>query len=400
MRHIQSWVVCCLVWENILPVEKRIIVSRAHNWVQRAEPSARFSFDASPLPRAMGSGTWYREEQCMGWVEVMCTAPPHAAGVVTVEVSATDGGFSTSKVEFAYEAAAVVLSLQPSSGASTGVGVVKVGGKHLIGAGVDALCGFGTSDPVHAEMVSSALVKCEAPAHAPGMVSLEMSTSDEGQQFSHSGMVYEYADEEVVVGLEPRKGPQGGGTVVRMALSIVDGGASSVSSCRFGTIGPLVGRRGGGGAECAAPAHEGGLVAVMASSNDEVYGASEVAYEYRSSAVVYAVAPEAGPVGGGTVVRVMGSGLRGETVQCRFGLEVVDGEYVGGEEMCVTSARASASMVESFYGLNSDIMYNSDLAYNSGRPISLYGLEPDAGLGIPTSNAVHERLGLAASHGL
>ena len=50
MRHIQSWVVCCLVWENILPVEKRIIVSRAHNWVQRAEPSARFSFDASPLP--------------------------------------------------------------------------------------------------------------------------------------------------------------------------------------------------------------------------------------------------------------------------------------------------------------------------------------------------------------
>ena len=60
------------------------------------------------LPRAMGVGPSHREEQCMGWVEVLCTAPPHAAGVVSLEVSAMDGGFSTSKVEFAYHAAAVL----------------------------------------------------------------------------------------------------------------------------------------------------------------------------------------------------------------------------------------------------------------------------------------------------
>ena len=290
-----------------------------------------------------------------------------------------DGGFSTSKVEFAYEAAAVVLSLQPSSGPSAGVGVVKVGGEHLMGAGSEALCGFGSSDPVHAEMVSSALVKCEAPAHAPGMVVVEVSTSDEGQQFSHGGMVYEYTEEAVVVGLEPREGPQGGGTVVRMALSIVD--SASVSSCRFGTIGPLAARRGGGGAECAAPAHEGGLVGVMASSNDEVYGASELAYEYRSSAVVYAVAPEAGPVGGGTVVRVMGSGLQGETVQCRFGLEVVEGEYVGGDEMCTVQARASALMAESFYGLDFDEMQ------------TLYGLALPRAMAVSPSHREEQCMG-------
>ena len=90
------------------------------------------------------------------------------------------------------------------------------------------------------------------------MVSLELSTSDEGQQFSHSGMVYEYADEAVVVGLEPREGPQSGGTIVRLALGdALD--ASSVAGCRFGTIGPLSSRVAGYGAECAAPAREGGL---------------------------------------------------------------------------------------------------------------------------------------------
>ena len=300
----------------------------------------------------------------MGWVEVMCTSPPHAAGVVTVEVSAMDGGFSTSKVEFEYQAAAVVLSVQPGSGPSAGVGVVKVGGEHLIGA--DALCGFGSSDPVHAEMVSSALVKCEAPAHGTGVVALELSTSDEGQLFSRSSMVYEYTDEAVVVGLEPHEGPQGGGTLVRLALISVDAGV--VSTCRFGTIGPLAGHRGRGGAECATPAHEGGLVGVAASSNNEVWGASEVAFEYRSSAVVFAVAPEAGPVGGGTLVRVMGSGLRGESVQCRFGLEVVDGQFIGGDEMCLTQARASTALFSGFYGLTSlDAL---------GDQPSMYGLSP------------------------
>ena len=91
---------------------------------------------------------------------------------------------------------------------------------------------------------------------------------------------------------------------------------------------------------------------VGTSPNVEVYALSEaVGYEYRSSAAVLAVEPGAGPVGGGTMVRVMGSGLRGEMVQCRFGLEVVEGEYIGGDEMCVRAARASAALsMVSFYG--------------------------------------------------
>ena len=271
-------------------------------------------------------------DRCFGWMEVTCVSPPHAAGIVSLEVSASEGGFSTSKIEFAFQPEAAVRFVQPASGPTAGVGVVKVGGEHLIGDSV--LCGFGSSDPVNAEMVSSVLVKCEAPAHSPGMVSLELSTSDEGQQFSHSGMVYEYADEAVVVGLEPREGPQSGGTIVRLALGdALD--ASSVAGCRFGTIGPLSSRVAGYGAECAAPAREGGLVAVSASSNNEVWGMSEAAFEYMSSAAVYAVAPSAGPISGGTAVRVMGSGMAGVSVRCRFGMEVVMAEYVGGDELCI-----------------------------------------------------------------
>ena len=287
-----------------------------------------------------------RSEQCMGWVEVACMSPPHAAGIVTVEVSATDGGFSTSKVEFEFQPSATVLSLQPASGPSAGVGVVKVVGEHLVSA--EPLCGFGLADPSYAEVVSSVLAKCEAPAHEAGMVSVEMSISGAGQQFTQSGMMYSYTEEAAVVAISPREGAQSGGTVVRLALSSVD---ADVSGCRFGTIGPLSSRAAGGGAECASPAHEGGMVAISASVNSEVWSTSELAFEYMSSATVFAVAPASGPVSGGTVVHVMGSSLVGENVLCRFGLEVVAGEYIGGNELC-TSEINSAVLPSNATGLS------------------------------------------------
>ena len=182
-------------------------------------------------------------------------------------------------------------------------------------------------------MVSSALVKCEPPAHFSSLVSFELSIGDDGQQFSISGLVYEYTEEPWVVGIEPHEGPQDGGTTVRLALA--SGDTNAVSACRFGTIGPLTGRAAGYGAECTTPAREGGPVPVSASSNGETWFASEVVFEYTSSAVVYALTPDIGSVGGGTVVRVMGTGLRGDSARCRFGMEVVSGTYVGGDELCI-----------------------------------------------------------------
>ena len=276
------------------------------------------------------SGSLMTVDRCMGWVEVMCIAPLHAAGVVTLEVSASEGGFSTSQVAFAYQPAAVVVSMQPTSGPTAGVGVVDIAGKHLLG---DALCGFGSSEPVSAHVVSSAMVKCEAPAHFASLVSFELSIGDGGQQFSSSGLVYEYADEARVVGIEPHEGPQDGGTMVRIALSTVD--TSVVSACRFGTIGPLTSRAAGYGVECASPAREGGPVIVSVSGNGKIWFDSDVAFEYTSSASVFALTPETGTVGGGTAVHVMGTGLRAGLVKCRFGMEIVTGAYVGGDELCV-----------------------------------------------------------------
>ena len=162
-----------------------------------------------------------------------------------MEVSAVEGGFSSSKVEFQYQAGAVVQTVQPGSGPEAGVGVVRISGAHLAGSG-EVLCGFGALEGVSAEVVSSALVQCEAPAHESAEVAVEVSVSDLGQQYSRSGAVYGYTEEGRVVGMEPWEGPQDGGMVVRVAMA---GAVAGGEQCRFGSIAPVVGRRGGSGAE-------------------------------------------------------------------------------------------------------------------------------------------------------
>ena len=324
--------------------------------VEESEFYGFYGLVRSPLPRAV----YVKRTRCLGWSVLECAAPPSSPGFLSVEVGERGGEYVTSGLSVEYQAAAVVLSLQPASGPAGGVGVVKVGGEHLIGTG--ALCGFGSSDPVHAEMVSSVLVKCEAPAHSTGIVAVEVSISDEGQQYSHSGAMYEYTDEVSVLAIEPGDGPAYGGTMVRLTLNTgpLSTSALVTSTCRFGSIAPVTGRAYAFGTECPSPGHESGLVMVTASMNGgEVWSASEVAFTYGSATtIVYAVQPARGPVRGGTMVRVMGSGLRGESVQCRFGLEVVDGQFIGGDEMCLTRGRAETTYeLDMESGLDIPVMY-------------------------------------------
>ena len=78
----------------------------------------------------------------------------------------------------------------------------------------------------------------------------------------------------------------------------------------------------------------------------------------------------------------MGSGLDGDTVQCRFGLEVVDGEFAGGDEMCMAQARASPALLrEPFYGLESESLE------------TMYGLALPRGMGLSPSHREEQCMG-------
>jgi hypothetical protein len=147
-------------------------------------------------------GAWRGEERCVGWTEVACTAPALGAGVVSVEVSWAHGSFSRSGVEFEYRAEATVAHVAPGAGPASGGSVVTVEGSHLGEDGL--LCRFGSGLPAGAQFVSTAVARCEAAGHAEGVVAVEVSQGDEGQQYSRGGVAFEYVTEALVGGVLPQ----------------------------------------------------------------------------------------------------------------------------------------------------------------------------------------------------
>ena len=192
--------------------------------------------------------------------------PPRAPGFVALDMAIEDSDIlSLHPTVLEYQVIPTVTGLNPAIGIDSGVSVIKVGGRHLVGN--EAFCHVGYDSQVQAEIISSVLVKCEAPAHEPGRVVIEISTSDHGEQFSHNDIIYEYIEEGAVVAIVPCEGSQSGGTVVRLAMSNLDVGTASFLTCKFGTIAPLRSRAAGLGVECASPAHKSGLIPIAASLN-------------------------------------------------------------------------------------------------------------------------------------
>ena len=108
-----------------------------------------------------------------------------------------------------------VHSLQPSVGEAAGGGAVKVHGAAFLLHGMH--CAFGhASVVVRAEVISSSLLTCIAPASAAGDVSVEVSANN-GTDSTHDGVVYRYLPQCDVVSMQPSFGPEAGGTVVSVS---------------------------------------------------------------------------------------------------------------------------------------------------------------------------------------
>jgi len=123
---------------------------------------------------------------------------------VNVDVGGSSGVFDLSGVGFEFSPLASVLSVSPSSGSTSGVGVVYVSGSEFRASGL--LCRFGSASPSSGLFVSSVLVQCEASAHVEGVASFEVSLGDDTVQYSTSGITFEYSSPPNVYGVSPVEG--------------------------------------------------------------------------------------------------------------------------------------------------------------------------------------------------
>jgi hypothetical protein len=199
---------------------------------------------------------------------------------------------------------------------------------------------------VAATRSSRELVLCVASPSAGGAAGAVPVRLLSGDAVHGSAVAFAYRAAAIVRRVHPSAGARGGGTAVRVYGAGFAGASSA--TCRFaGASVPAV-LLSPGALECVSPAPAApGYASVEVSMNGQDYSAGGVHFEYQPPASVRALEPSRGPVEGGALVNVTGSGISRRAallgyLRCRFNATSVAAAWRrSAEAHCVAPAHAS-----------------------------------------------------------
>jgi hypothetical protein len=257
----------------------------------------------------------------------------HAAAMQPISVRAVIGDCgngnecaSVTAPLFRYVPPIVVHRLTPIGGPETGGTVVQVIGLNLPNSPTLG-CSFDTHTSnavaVRARYVSSTMVECVSPPHtmADG-VRVDLTEDGviltEDDAITGGAVTFAYHASTTVRQLFPNAGPTAGGTSVTVfGTNFV---RSGLLSCKFGLVQVPAAFVSAVELTCISPAHAPATIAIEVSNNGVDFTSSLLPFAFRAPPLVRYVTPAAGPVGGGTPIRVYGVYFPNVTsLACRFG---------------------------------------------------------------------------------
>ncbi|CAM9157522.1 unnamed protein product, partial [Ectocarpus fasciculatus] len=313
------------------------------------------------------SGRW------VGRTSFVCETPPQRPGSVRLAISTNGQQFTDARLVFSYQPQAAVLSVSPRSGLVHGGTVVSVRGAGFVNS-TEIACLFGDCIG-DAEYLDPTLVLCRAPAaenvsHNDGISSVPVRIANNGVDFTDSdgpGVMFEYVPSYELLSVGPAGGPMTGGTTLR--VEGVGFGAAGNLSCVVNGLQIETVLETTGHLTCVTPpAPNAGVVDVRLTNNGVEMSSSAARFHYHPPIEVDSVYPTSvGPLSGGTVVRVSGSGFEdatagsGKKLLCRFGRSVVTAAVTGvsGDALCVVPTYQSVGAVSFEVSMNG-VDYTSD----------------------------------------
>ncbi|WP_248704796.1 choice-of-anchor G family protein [Curtobacterium sp. MWU13-2055] len=281
--------------------------------------------------------------------ELTFTTPAHVVG--TVDVTVTTPAGESDPLDFTYtdDAAAVptITTLDPDNGPVAGGTVVTVTGT---GFTDDATVSVDGSDPIEADSVSDdgTELTFTTPAHDAGTVDVTVTTP----AGTSDPLDYTYnpapAAVPTLTTLDPDNGPVGGGTLVTVTgTGFTDDATVSVDGSD--PIDPESVSDDGTELTFTTPAHVAGPVDVTVTTDA---GTSEpLTYTYNpapaGAPTLTALDPDNGPVTGGTVVTVSGTGFTDASTVSVDGSDPITPDSVSddGTELTFTTPAHTAGAV-------------------------------------------------------
>ena len=231
--------------------------------------------------------------------------PAHADGPTDVVVQVSGAPSNPLTFTFVAPGAPVLAAIDPSSGLTDGGTTVVITGSGFTGAtGVQ----FGLAPGTDVSVDSDTQITATTPANVAGPVDVVVQHPDGDS----NPLTFTYLEAAApdITGIEPAVGPVTGGTPV----TLTGAGFTDATGVTFdGLPGAAFEVVSDTEIVVTSPAHPVGTVEVVVQHPEGPSAPEAFTYLAVGAAIIESIDPTSGPVGGGTVVTIVGSGFENAT---------------------------------------------------------------------------------------
>ena len=267
--------------------------------------------------------------------QITAVTPAGPAGLAGIEV-ATAGGTAVKASSYTYIPAPVTASVSPNAGPNAGGTAVTITGTGFTGA---TSVTFGGTAAVSYTIVSDTQITAVTPAGIAGPTDITVTTAG-GTGTKTAG--YNYIPVPSIASVSPDAGPNAGGTVVMItgtgftgATSVTFGGTAAVSYTIVSDT----------QITAVTPWGDAGPADITVTTAGGT-GTKTAAYTYCPAVNVNFTVPSMGPLSGGNVVSIAGTGLGGATVVTFGGVNALSFLVISENEIQATVPAGAAGAVD------------------------------------------------------
>ncbi|CAM9110992.1 unnamed protein product, partial [Choristocarpus tenellus] len=253
----------------------------------------------------------------LGGTAFECKSPPHKPGLVILRLSINGQQFFDTHLVYEYRSRATIRTIDPEQGPDYGGTVIEVTGTGFVNAS-SLVCRFGDILS-EVEFLDSTKVHCHVPRAPEGSMpkSVAVELSNNGADFTSSGIKYKYFSSLQAMDIEPNSGPTTGHTIV--VISGMNFSELRSGRCLFNGTAVDASINGSRELLCLSPPMaEPGAVKVEITSRGHVIG-SEFTFLYHDPMEIFSIFPRTVPEYGVSSILVIGSGfVKSKHLVCIF----------------------------------------------------------------------------------
>jgi IPT/TIG domain len=269
---------------------------------------------------------------------ITCTTSAHASGLVSVTVTNGDGQVGSLSNGFTYDPAPGVSSISPSFGRVSGSTSVTITGTNFVPGATVSIGGAACT----VSTVSETSISCTTTAGSSGAQTMVVTNPDTQSGNLLNGFTYMNAP--TVTGISPQGGTPSGGTTVTITGTNFASGATvsfNGSACNNVIVTDQT------SLTCVTPASSVGAALVVITNVDGQAASDSTFFSYAFPPVISSVSTTYGPMGGGTVVNITGTGFS-PSIAVKFGSNTATCTFNSSVSLSCT---APASLLSGFVSL-------------------------------------------------